>query len=426
MTACLWDATAAEPAVPAPPLAGDARADVAVVGAGLVGLSAALHLAGQGASVTVLDAGEPGSGASGRSGGQVIPGAKLDPDEAIAAFGPDAGGRFIRLVAGAADETFALIRRHAIDCAPTQAGWIQPAYNSRGLALAERRVAAWSRQGADVALLDRAEVAALTGSPIYCGGWIDRRGGTLQPLDYTRGLARAARGAGARLHGGTRVQALSRAGGRWQLRTPGGTVSADHAILATNAYADRLWPGLKQSVLPVFSMQVATAPLGSNVRRTILPEGRSASDTRRVMFYYRLDAAGRLVMGGRGPFTDAPGPAAAARLYAAVREIFPHLQIPEYPFRWAGRIAMTRDHLPHLHELAPGLLAATGCNGRGVALGTVFGRVLAQWVGGAAPAELGYPVTPLRPLRLHAFSPVGVRAGIAGLRLLDRWEGRSA
>lgn len=426
MTDCLWHATATEPPVSAPPLQGDTNADVVVVGAGLLGLSAALHLAEAGASVVVLDAGAPGDGASGRSGGQVVPGAKLDPDEAIAAFGPDLGARFVRVVGNAADELFALVRKHGIACDPVQTGWIQPAYNMRGLGLAQRRVNTWARWGAPVDLLDRKEVEQLTGSPVYCGGWLDRRGGTIHPLSYTRGLARAATAAGAQLHGGTQASGIVRADGGWRIQTASGCVRASSVILATNAYTGTLWPGLRRSIVPVFSMQVATSPLSDNLRATILPGHQSASDTRRLLFYFRTDRFGRLLMGGRGPFTDTPQEAHAARLHAAVREIYPQLGGVSYQYRWAGRIAMTQDHLPHLHELAPGLHAALGCNGRGVALGTVLGRILAQRVGGTPAEALDFPVVPLRPLPFHTLSPIAARASIMGMRLMDLWEGRAA
>lgn len=420
----LWEATAV-PAPPTPALEGDVEADAAIVGAGYCGLSAALHLAESGMSTVVLDAGEPGAGASGRSGGQVIAGLKQDPAELIRLFGPDLGSRLVRLVGGAPDLVFSLIERHGIACDAVRSGWIQPAYTDRGLALAERRAAAWSREGADVAVLDRSEIERLTGSQAYRGGWIDRRGGTVQPLSYVRGLASAALRQGASVHGNSRVLSLARERDRWRLRTARGTVSARHVVLATNAYSDDLWPGLRQSIVPVYSFQVATRPLGDNVGRTILPDGQSASDTRRVLFYFRRDAHGRLVMGGRGPFREQPGPSEAGRLYRAVAEIFPQLGQPDYEFHWAGRIAMTTDSLPHLHEPAPGLHAALGCNGRGVAMGTVLGRVLARRVSGTPAQDLDFPVTGIRKVPFHAFAPVGARATIAYYRVRDWWEART-
>jgi glycine/D-amino acid oxidase-like deaminating enzyme len=187
----LWAATA-RPAPATPRLAESCRADVAIVGAGYSGLAAALRLREAGASVVVLEAGEPGWGASGRNGGQVIPGLKWDPDELVAMFGTEAGEHLAQVAGGAPATLFDLIARHAIDCEATRCGWIQPCFAEKDRALAERRVAQWQKRGADVELLDRDTVRTLVGSPIYQGGWIDRRAGSVQPLSYARGLARAA------------------------------------------------------------------------------------------------------------------------------------------------------------------------------------------------------------------------------------------
>src|SRR2546423_5212332 len=230
----LWVTTARQ-APPTTPLDASRRADVAVVGAGYSGLAAALQLAEAGASVIVLESGEPGWGASGRNGGQVIPGLKYDPDELVAMFGPKAGEHLIRVAGGAPDTVFDLIARHDIDCEARRCGWIQPAFAAADLGLIARRAEQWQRRGAPVEVLDRDTVRRLIGSPIYHGGWLDRRAGSVQPLSYARGLARAAQKAGALVCGGARGSALARGGPRWELATthrPG--VAAARGRLATN------------------------------------------------------------------------------------------------------------------------------------------------------------------------------------------------
>src|ERR1700730_4119183 len=185
----LWAATA-RPAPATPPLDMSRKADVAIVGAGYSGLAAALQLAEAGVSVIVLEAGEPGWGASGRNGGQVIPGLKPDPDEVVAMFGAEAGERLVRVAGDAPETLFALIERHAIDCDARRCGWIQPAFAAADIGLIARRAEQWQRRGAPVAVLDRDTVCRLVGSPIYHGGWIDRRAGSVQPLSYSNGLSR--------------------------------------------------------------------------------------------------------------------------------------------------------------------------------------------------------------------------------------------
>jgi glycine/D-amino acid oxidase-like deaminating enzyme len=281
------------------------------------------------------------------------------------------------------------------------------------------RVEQWQRRGAAVQLLSHAEIARLTGSSRYCGGLIDRRGGAVQPLSYARGLAHALLAAGGRIFTQSPALTLTRAAGGYRIETPQGHLTAPRVIIATNAYTGRLTERLRRSIVPVPSFQVATAPIPAELRTTILPEGQAASDTARLLRYFRLDASGRLVLGTRGSFAAAPSVRSVRHHYRAVSEIYPQLQGIGFEYHWGGFVAMTQDHLPHLHELAPGLLAGLGYNGRGVAMATVMGRLLARWALGTSAGELGFPVTPLRPVPLHAFSGMGVRATIQYLRLAD-------
>jgi glycine/D-amino acid oxidase-like deaminating enzyme len=414
----LWSATAA-PGPTLEQLSHEVRAQIAVVGAGYTGLSAALHLSAAGRDVVVLEASEVGERASGVNGGQVIPGVKHDPDSLEEMFGPVVGPRLIATVASGPDLVFELIRKYQIACAATRTGWIQPATSAAALEAIAARVRQWQQRGADVELLSAAQTARLIGSQRYSGGWIDRRGGTVQPLSYVRGLARAALDAGARIFSRSPATSLERAGREWRIRTPGGSVTSASVILATDAYTDRLVDPLRRTLIPVPSLQVATEPLSPSLRQSLLPEGQSASDTWHLLRYFRLDATGRLVMGSRGAFGDAPAAIAARHHYRAVREIYPQLEGVRYEFHWGGLVAMTRDHLPHLHEVAPGLLAGLGYNGRGVAMATVMGRILAQWALGAPATELGFPVTSLAPIPLHRFNQIGARLAIQGLRALD-------
>lgn len=418
MRASLWSATAA-PGPELGQLGQSVRAEVAIIGAGYTGLSAALHLAAAGRDVVVLDAAEVGEGASGLNGGQVIPGVKHDPDVLEEIFGPLVGSRLVDTVASGPDVVFDLIQKYEIACAATRTGWIQPATSAAALEAIAARVGQWRRRGADVELLSAGETARLTGSQRYMGGWIDRRGGTVQPLSYVRGLARAARNAGARIFSRTPATDLAQTGREWRIRTPRGSVVSGTAILATDAYTDRLVDPLRRTLIPVPSFQVATVPIPEKLRQSILPGGQSASDTWHLLRYFRLDATGRLIMGSRGTFAEVPLAVAARHHYRAVREIFPQLEGIRYEYHWGGLVGMTRDHLPHLHEIAPGLLTGLGYNGRGVAMATVMGRILSDWVLGTPAPELAFPVTPLAPIPLHRFNQIGARVAIQCLRAVD-------
>jgi glycine/D-amino acid oxidase-like deaminating enzyme len=392
----------AEPLPVTRPLEGDRRAAVVIVGAGYTGLSAALHLAERGADAVVLDAAEPGWGGSGRNGGQVIPGVKDDPDDLERKFGSAMGRRMWQNSGAAADAVFELIARYKISCHAQQSGWISAAPHAAGLETLRRRAAQWQRRGAPVEVLDRSRMAELTGTTCYAGGMLDRRAGVLQPLSYVRGLARAAKKAGAVIHRSV-VTRLEEQGSGWRAVTPKGSVTAAKVILATNAYTDDLWPGLRLTILPVQSYQVATRPLPEEVRRQVLPGGQAVSDLRRILFYFRLDPEGRLLMGGRGPLDDAGDPALFARLESAATRFFPQMGTPEWEHRWSGRVALTADHLPHMHEPKPGVLIGLGYNGRGVAMATVMGRMLADRALGSSPAQVGWPNTPITPIPLHAW-----------------------
>lgn len=421
LPASLWAATA--PAAPeTPPLVGEVRADVAVVGAGFCGLSTALHAAESGARVVVLEAAEAGFGASGRNGGQVIPGLKLTPGELAARFGAERGARYAAFADTTADFTFDLIARHAIDCAAARTGWIQGVHTSRVLPEIEAKIAALGASGAPVRLVGRDEMAHLTGAEEYVAGYLDPRGGGLNPLAYARGLARAALRAGATIHGASPVVAIRPEAGRWRLEAPGGSVLAEQVVLATNAYTDRLWPGLERTLIPVFSYQVATRPLGHNLRGAILPEGHMVSDTRRVLSYFRLDPEGRLVLGGRGGYRDTSEARFFGHVQRALERIYPAAKGEPIEFRWAGKVALTLDHLPHLADLAPGVTAALGFNGRGVAMASAFGRVVAKKLAGTPPEELEMPVRPVRPILFHGLRRPVIAALVRWKRLRDNAE----
>ena len=423
----LWSVTAPE-GPQCTPLSGAQRAQVAVIGAGYTGLSAALHLAEAGREVLVLEAVDIGERASGLNGGQVIPGVKHDPDTVEAMLGPYAGGRLVTTAAGAADVVFELINRLGIQCDARRSGWLQPATSQVALAQLARRAEQWWRRGVPLDLLSRREVLQLTGSARYCGGLLDKRGGTLQPLAYVRGLAAAAIKSGARIHTGSPALRLARLSGTWNIETAAGSVTTPTVIIATDAYTGALNDELRRTVVTVPSFQVATAPIPAQLRSTILPDGQAASDTWHLLRYFRLDGAGRLVFGTRGTFAAAPTVRDVQHHYRAVREIYPQLEGVPFEYHWGGLIAMTRDQLPHLHEMAPGLLAGLGYNGRGVAMATVMGRLLARRVLGTPVMELGFPMSPVLPLPLHALSGVAARAAVQYLRCIDgvtRMRGRT-
>jgi glycine/D-amino acid oxidase-like deaminating enzyme len=421
LTPSLWAATAS--AAPATtPLQADAKADVVVVGAGYCGLSTALHLAERGVRVTVLEARDIGFGGSGRNGGQVIPGLKYDPSELVAMLGAEQGEKLVDFAAGTVDAVFDLIDKHQMDVARVRRGWIQGSHTPAALKMAERRVRDWSARGVGAQLLDRGEAAALLGTGKYLGGWLDPRGGGIQPLSYAHGLARAALAAGVTIHTQSPATELAQVAGGWKVKTAGGaTVSAERVVLATNGYSDGLWPQLSKSIINANSFQVATEPLPAAVRQSILPQGHVSSDARNLLLYYRIDEAGRLLMGGRGTFRepDPKQPGDWSHLENAIGKLFPQAAGVPIAYRWCGHVAITRDFLPHLHEPAPGLLIDIGCQGRGVGLQTRMGQAIAGYIASGDVRSLPVAPSKVKPFPLYGLRRLYISAVIAWYRMTD-------
>jgi glycine/D-amino acid oxidase-like deaminating enzyme len=417
----LWTATA-NPLHSWPVLASDSKVDVVIVGGGITGLSAALHLAEAGRSVAILEAQTPGWGASGRNGGQVNPGLKESPDAIEVRFGADAGGRMVRTSGGAADLVFSLIDRHRISCDAQRTGWIRAAHNLAALNDLQAGAQEWRRRGTEVQILNSDEITQMIGTEAYCGGVLDPRGGNLHPLNYVLGLAEAATLVGVDIYANSPALRLEDDGGTYKITTPKGALRAHKVLLCTNAYTDGLVSPLSRTVVPVRSIQVATEPLSKNVRASILQGGQAVSDTRRLLLYYRLDAEGRFIMGGRGTYGDQ----GTRRHFEALRDItkkmFPQIGQAEWQHAWGGFVAMTADHYPHLNVVGEGIIAGLGYNGRGVAMATAMGKVMADWAMGAPKRDLEFPVTDAKPIVAHGLSKFGVAATVLKYKSMD-WLG---
>ncbi|MBZ9906481.1 FAD-binding oxidoreductase [Mesorhizobium sp. BR115XR7A] len=386
-----------------PALSGNLDVDLAIVGGGFSGLSTALHAAGKGLSIAVLEAEIIAWGATGRNAGFVVPNfARMDPDSILAHLGPERGERLIDFAAGSADLVFGLIRRHGIDCDAVQNGWIQPAHSPAALEKVKSRADQWARRGRPVVTLDRQEVEALTGARGYVGGWMDRSSGVLNPVAYARGLADAAEKAGAKIFEHTPVTSIDRVADGWALQTRLGLVRTAKVLIATNAYGGSLDPLLRRTYIPLKVFQIATAPLPQEIRTRLLPGGQGVGDTRRNLFTFRFDADNRLISGGMHIL----GAGADTRVPQTIwRRLGRHLDLPDLPplaYSWSGMAAVEPDFLPHLLDLGPGLIAGRACNGRGIAMTTAMGKVLADWAAGTEARDLPLPFAPPAPIPFHA------------------------
>ncbi|WP_179403142.1 NAD(P)/FAD-dependent oxidoreductase [Burkholderia guangdongensis] len=414
----LWAATTPARAA-TPSIAGPLSADVAVIGGGFTGLSAALHLAQSGVNVALFESHEIAHRASGRNGGQVVPGFKPTPSALVKRFGAETAVRMMRFAYRNADELFELVERYRIDCAPTRDGWIQGAFSDASARYLQARAEEINNFGGDVAYLDRDAMAAASGSRFWPAGLLERRAGAVHPLAYARGLANAAVSCGATIHEHSHVSAINPAGTGVTLTVNGYIVRARQVILATDAYTDRLWPAVAQSYVTVSSAQIATDPLPPSLLHSIMPHHAGVSETRKITYYCRIDPEGRFVIGGRGRSANTLDPATREQLRNAAIKRYPELAGVDWPHGWVCRVGMTIDDLPRLHRLADGLWTAYGYCGRGVAMGTALGRVLAQAVRGSDGSHLDFPVTPVARLPLYPARQLGAALAINWYRLRD-------
>ena len=388
-----------------PALDGTVDADVVVIGAGFTCLSTALHLRDAGVDVVVVEAQEPGWGASGRNNGQVIPTmSRADPAQLIKKHG-EAGERFVGLIRDSATILFDLTRSHGLKAEAEQTGRVQPAHTPGRMKIAERRVREWSKFGAPVELLSSQRVQEMTGSNIWHGGFWNPTGGHINPLALCREIARVVLERHGKIFSRSPVTQYQRRGDGWLVTTERGQINARALVLATNAYtgefSKQLAPDIAQELIPVLSWQMSTQPLSDNVRRVIIPGRQAVSDTHGELYFARFDARDRLVTGGALalPYNRAERlkPYIAARL----QKIFPQIGDISFDHVWNGYVGMTRDYSPRVHKIGPNGYAWAGCNGRGVALSIALGREFAAAVRSIPENSLALPFSEPTPMPLH-------------------------
>ncbi|MDT8856623.1 FAD-binding oxidoreductase [Paracoccaceae bacterium Fryx2] len=377
-----WYAATAAPLARFAPLQGDTRADVCVVGGGYTGLSAALHLAEAGLSVVLLEAHRVGFGASGRNGGQVGSGQRLDQDELEAMVGMEQARRLWDMAEEAKALLRGLITRHAMPCT-FHPGVAHACWHDREVTHARSHADRLARDyGYDrLEPLDRAGIRALIGSEVYKGGEIDHGAGHVHPLNYAIGLAQAAAAAGATIHEGSLVTGIQH-GAKAVVQTDQSRVVADHVILACNGYLGALEPKVAAKVMPINNFIIATEPLGHRAAE-ILSQPVAVADTRFVVNYWRLSEDNRLLFGG-GESYGYRFPDIIRTVARPMLQVYPQLKGTRITHAWGGTLAITMNRLPCFTRPAPNVLSASGYSGHGVALATLAGKVMAEAVAGQA------------------------------------------
>jgi gamma-glutamylputrescine oxidase len=365
-------------------LRGAVRADVVVLGGGIAGCSAALHLAKRGYRVALLEARVVGYGASGRSGGQTIFGLAASQKALAAEVGRDDARRLFDLSVEALDLTQSLIKENAIEC-DYHANHVHVAVKPRHL----QELADWARELHEeydypsVQLLNRGELQAHVQSGRYLGGLIDPRSGHLHPLKFTQGVARAAETAGARIFEDSQVLRYED-GPEVTVHTARGSVRCAHLVLCGNAYIGAVAPTLARRILGVGTYIIATEPLGEERVRALLPSNAAIADINWILDYFRRSADHRLLFGGRVSYSALQPPRLAESMAKRMLRIFPTLADVRVAYAWGGYLDITMNRAPNFGRLAPNVFYMQGFSGHGMSLTGLAGKLVAEAVAGTA------------------------------------------
>ncbi|WP_294607113.1 FAD-binding oxidoreductase [uncultured Roseovarius sp.] len=378
-----WYAATATPLPAFAPLKGRGRADVCVIGGGYTGLSAALHLAEARMDVVLLEAQRVGFGASGRNGGQLGSGQRMEQTGLERLVGHEDAAKLWTLAEEAKDLVKSLVAKHKIDC-HLKPGVAHACFSPREVAHEQAYAAHLAeRYGYDqIEALDHEAMQAICPSPAYKGGVLDMGAAHLHPLSYAIGLARAAATAGVRIHEGSAVHHITR-GARAKVATDAGHIEADHVVLACNGYLGGLDRKVAARVMPINNFIAATRPLGDDAAR-VLARDIAVADTKFVVNYFRLSHDKRLLFGGGESYGYKFPRDIAATVRKPMLEIFPHLRDVEIDYAWGGTLAITMKRMPYLARLAPNMLSASGYSGHGVGSATHAGKLMADAILGQA------------------------------------------
>ncbi|OBS08840.1 NAD(P)/FAD-dependent oxidoreductase [Acidihalobacter prosperus] len=365
-----------------PALAENLDVDVCVIGAGITGSSAALHLAERGYRVALIDSQRVGWGASGRSGGQKIAGFACDMGKLRRLVGPDDAKRLWDMSVEAMQLLDERVARHAIPC-DAASGHLHVGLKPRH----DRELEQWREELEGVygysglEILRGEPLLAQVGSPVYTSGLYDPHSGHIHPLNYTLGLADAAHKAGAQLFEETPALRIDH-GSTVTVHTPGGAIHARHVIVAANAYIDLLAPSLRRRIMPVGTYIVATEPLGEARARRLLPTNAAVADMNFVLDYFRLSADHRLLFGGRVSYSRIEPLSIRRSIRARMVKVFPELADVGIDYAWGGYVAITHNRAPHFGRLADNVYFAQGFSGHGIALTGLAGQLMAEVVAG--------------------------------------------
>ncbi|WP_353173746.1 L-pipecolate oxidase [Acinetobacter rudis] len=370
----------------------DIQVDVCVIGAGFTGLSTAIHLAEKGYSVAILEAHHVGSGGSGRNVGLVNAGTWAQPDELNVFMGEKAGEKLTSILGEAPKLVFDTIDRFGINAQETRTGNLHMGHNREGEADVDIRYQQLSRRGADVEVLTGSKCHEYCGTTTINKALLDKRAGTVNPYAYVTGLAKAAIQLGVKIFEDSSVSGVVKQDNQWCVQTTQHHVTADKVVIATNAYTEGEWHDILKTIYFVQYYQIASEPLTGEAADKILPHKNGSWDTRLALSSIRRDKEGRLLLGTVGAYQ---GKAGLYQSWANLmqKKYFPELGQLNWQFQWTGKFGFTQDHIMRIFEPAPGIVAATAYNGRGITTGTMMGKAFADYLHNDDREQLPLPFT---------------------------------
>lgn len=398
------------------------RVDIAVVGGGLTGLSAARSAAQRGARVALFEQHTLGWGASSRNGGMVLTGLKLAADTLVARYGLALAQQMFAASLAAIDCVEQIVAEERLACDFARCGHLLVAYKPGHMRLLEAEAGLLARTfGHQTQVVTRADLHTEIGSRSYYGGLVDPVSAGIDPARFVAGLAHAALRAGAQVYEDAPIHQITRAGGGFQVATARGVVRADTVLIATGGYTGAATPRLRRRIIPIGSYTIATERLPEALAQELIPRNRMVFDTKHFLYYFRLTPDRRLLFGGRANFSPATPRTvreSAALLTQAMTQVYPQLRSMEVAFAWGGTLDFTFDMMPHIGEI-DGLQYALGYAGHGVAMATYLGSLLAARAASAGSDTPFASPLPCAPLGLYDGRPWFLPFAGAWYRLLD-------
>lgn len=399
---CLWVHTANQ-TQPRFSIEETIQADVAIIGAGFTGLLAAYHLQKMGFKTVVLEKEAVGAGASGLNGGMLIPGFRQSMDKITETYGIDAAGKMLQFQLEAVDLMKEIVFQHKIDCSLTVGGYLKAAHEPAFINLFKKNQEfMYEKFGYETFVVEGSESKDHLNSDLYCGGLIDPNGMNFHPLNYAFGMANVIEQMGGLIFEQSPVTKIERTNSDYILLAPKGRVKASQVIVATNGYTTGITPKLKKSIIPKNSYVIATEPLAQSVAQQLLPSFKSVSDTKPLLYYFRLTPDNRMLFGGSVDEQGLGSEAIYSQIHNNMLSVFPQLKNTQIEFKWGGKVAATADQFPHIGITDNGVHYAMGYNGRGALLSTMMGKLLALNVKGEKRELNPLENIPLREIYTHS------------------------